>query len=35
MEEAVSVNNSWLYQSYFKDKSMKLDEEDPFIEEED
>lgn len=35
MEEAVNVNNSWLYQSYLKEKSEKLEEPNPFIEVED
>ena len=35
MQEAVDVNNSWLYQSYVKDKADKMKEEDPFIEVED
>ena len=32
MQEAVSVNNSWRYQQYQKDKKIDLAEKDPFIE---
>lgn len=35
MQEAVSVNNSWRYQQYIKDKKIDLPEKDPFIEVED
>lgn len=34
MEENVIVNNSWLYQSYQKDKMIKLSEPNPFLEHE-
>lgn len=35
MQEAVNVNNSWIYQQYCKDKKFDLSEKDPFIEVED
>jgi hypothetical protein len=35
MQEAVNVNNSWVYQQYSKDKKFDLKEKDPFIEVED
>lgn len=35
MQEAVHVNNNWIYQQYSKDKKFDLKEKDPFIEVED
>ena len=32
MHEAVSVNKSWKYNQYSKDKKIDLNEKDPFIE---